>query len=104
MSETATERRHLYRANFILDTRNFQDTVESLIARLSDVITGLGGEVKKVDELGQKDFMRVTNRRFPAGLYVQYTFEGPVSAPSGLQEKLRLDRTVNRVMVQRLDG
>ncbi|MGF1448664.1 MAG: 30S ribosomal protein S6 [Opitutales bacterium] len=104
MSEIATERRHLYRANFILDTRNHQDSVESLIARLSDVIAGLGGEVKKVDDLGQKDFLRVTNRHFPAGIYVQYTFEGPATAPSALQEKLRLDRTVNRVMVQRMDG
>ncbi|MGF1483418.1 MAG: 30S ribosomal protein S6 [Opitutales bacterium] len=102
MSETATEPRHTYRANFILDTRNHKDSVESLISRLSDVITSLGGEVKKVDDLGQKDFTRITDRRFPAGMYVQYTFEGPTTAPSQLQERIRLDRTVDRVMVQRL--
>jgi small subunit ribosomal protein S6 len=101
MTETTTEK-NTYRASFILDTRTYQDSVESLIARLSEIITQLGGEVKKVDELGQKDFVRVTDRHFPAGLYVQVTFDGPHTAPSALQERVRLDKTVNRVMVQRL--
>jgi len=97
---SATAEKNSYLANFILDTRNYTDPVETLIERLKEVIKGIDGEVKDVKELGQKEFVRVTNRHFPAGIYVQIRFDGPASAPKALQDKLRLDRTVNRVMVQ----
>lgn len=98
MSETT--QKNSYLANFILDTRNYTDPVENLIAHLKEVIGAVEGEVKDVKELGQKEFARVTDRRFPAGIYVQITFDGPASAPEALQERVRLDRTVNRLMVQ----
>ena len=48
----------------------------------------------------QKEFSRVVDRKFPSGLYVQFHFEGPVTAPTAFREKLRLDRTINRLLVQ----
>ena len=99
---STVETKHIYRATFILDTRNYQQPVETLIEKLTSVIESIKGLVQKVNNLGQKDFVRVTNRKFPAGIYLEVLFEGPPTAPSALKEKLKLDKTVNRVLVETL--
>ena len=45
-------------------------------------------------------FVRVTDKKFPAGIFVSMNFEGPSSAPQALKEKLRLDKTIYRILVQ----
>lgn len=97
MSTTKTLRS--YKATFILDMRNYQNPVETLIERLTNVIQAVGGSVDKVTNLGQKDFARVTDRKFPAGIYVEINFSGPSEAPALLKEKLKLDKAVDRILV-----
>ena len=89
-----------YRATAILDLRGVSDAPEAVVDRLKETFKGLGAKVGEVTNLGQRDFTRVVDRKFPAGLYVQFHFEGPVSAPTAFREKLRLDRTINRLLVQ----
>lgn len=96
---TATLRRS-YRASLILDLRGSAEAPETAIDRIKDVLKSVECKVTEVENLGQKEFSRVVDRKFPSGLYVQVRFEGPVSAPSAFREKLRLDRTVNRLLVQ----
>ena len=91
-----------YRVNFILDTRGYEQPVETLIERLKAAITSINGQIAKVENLGQKPFVRVKNRKFPSGIYVQIDFAGSTEAPVALREKLRLDKTVNRMLVQSL--
>lgn len=98
MSQIATKYKYL--ANFILDTRNYDQPVETLIEKITSVINSIEGEVTSVKNLGQKEFIRVTNRKFPTGIYVQFEMIGPSSLPAALQEKFRLDKTVNRIVVQ----
>ncbi|WP_309397618.1 30S ribosomal protein S6 [Cerasicoccus maritimus] len=97
MSQTATKR---YRANFILDTRNYTESIETLIESISEAITSLGATVTKVDNKGSQDFIRVTDRRMPSGVYVNYEIEAGPEIPAQMQEKFRLDKTVNRILVQ----
>ena len=99
MAETTTDKRP-YRATFILDTRNTEESIDDIIEKLSGVFAGIDCEVKKVDNKGQIDFVRVTDRNFPAGTYVLFDFEGPPSAPDKLKDKLKLDKTVYRILVQ----
>ena len=98
MSDTATKRQYL--ATVILDTRNYTEEVETLIEKIKDGFTSLGFEVGKVDNLGQKDFIRTPDRHFQAGIYVQYELSGPGSASTQIQEKFRLDKQVNRILLQ----
>lgn len=98
MTQT-TELRN-YRASFILDTRNNQEPVEAVIDFLKQTVEGIGGTVSDVENLGLREFARVTDRKFPAGIYVRIRFDGPASSASVLAEKLRLDRRVNRIMVE----
>lgn len=98
MSETATKNN--YAATFILDTRNYQEPIETLIDNIKAALESEGAEVSNVENLGQKEFIRVTDKGFPAGIYVTFHFSGPGTAAEALKEKFRLDKTVNRILVQ----
>lgn len=101
MSDTAIQSQYL--ATVILDTRNYTDAVETLIEKVKDGFTALGFEVSKVENLGQKDFVRTTDRHFQGGIFVQYALTGPASASTQIQEKFRLDKQVNRILIQSKD-
>ena len=58
--------------------------------------------VEKVENLGVKDFVRITDRRLPNAPYAQFEIEAPTSLPVAFREKLRLDRSVKRILVQSL--
>lgn len=99
MSQTETKRK--YRATFILDTRNFQEPVENLIANIKANLTdNVGCGITATKELGQREFARVTDRHFPSAQYVQFEVEAGAKAPAAMQERFRLDRTVNRIVIQ----
>jgi len=92
-----------YTATFILDTRNYTDPIETLIDTLKAGIESTGATVGEVENLGQKPFIRVTDRAFPAGIYVKMDFSGPGSSAEALKEKFRLDKTVDRLLIQSKD-
>lgn len=89
-----------YRATFILDTRGVEAPVEELTENYTKVIEEISGKVESVKNLGSKDFARKSANGLPSGIFVQYEFTAPATAPEELQEKVRLDRKVNRVMVE----
>tara|TARA_B100001248_G_scaffold262736_1_gene261988 strand:- start:50555 stop:50857 length:303 start_codon:yes stop_codon:yes gene_type:complete len=98
MTETQTKRS--YKATFILDTRNYQEPVETLVEKLKSTISAVDGTVTNVEDLGSQSFARVTDRNFPVGIYVSIDFDGATTSPQALKEKLRLDKTVNRIFVE----
>lgn len=85
-----------YQTTFILDTRGYNEPVETLIAKLQGVLESVGCKVESTENLGQKTFARTPNRSFPAGIYVQFCYEGPANSTALIREKLRLDKTVDR--------
>lgn len=89
-----------YRATFILDTRGVEETVDQIIENVKQEIATVEGEVGDVENLGQRDFARVTNPKRPSGVYVQMYFTAPGSAPAALKERLRLNQTVYRTFVE----
>ena len=98
MSQTITKRN--YRATFILDTRGYKDPVETIIEKIKTVIGESEGEVVREENLGQCEFVRVTDRKFPAGIYVEFDFNAPGTAPDLIKDKFKLDKTINRVLIQ----
>lgn len=89
-----------YRATFILDTNGVQETVDQIIENVKQEIATVEGEVAEVENLGQRDFARVTNPKRPSGVYVQVNFSAPTTAPAALKERLRLNQTVYRTYVE----
>jgi small subunit ribosomal protein S6 len=91
---------HNYRATFILDNRGKEDSVDSIVDGLKKEIASLQGEVTGVENLGRRDFSRVTDRQFPSGVYVQLSFTAPAGVSAQLHEKLRLNQSVYRTLLE----
>ncbi len=89
-----------YKATLILDNRGKEDSVEQIIEGVKKEISAVAGEVTGVENLGRRDFARKTDDKFPAGVYVQVNFSGPAAAPAQLHERLRLNATVYRALVE----
>lgn len=100
MPKKTQNNQRAYRATLVLDLRGVTDAPEAVVERLKDTFKSLEGKVADVRNLGQRDFARVVDRRFPAGVYVQFEVKGPASLPVAFREKVRLDKTVNRVLFQ----
>lgn len=89
-----------YRASFILDNRGKEDSIDQILDGVKKEITAVQGDVTAVESLGKKDFVRVTDRKFTSGAYVQVAFSAPAEAPAQLKERLRLNSSVYRTFVQ----
>ena len=88
-----------YKATFILDTRGYTEPVETLIEKIKGIIESADCKIDNVENLGQRTFSRTTDRAFPAGIYVDVSYEGPATGNAQIREKLRLDKTVNRILI-----
>ena len=89
-----------YRASFILDNRGKEETIDQIIDGIKKVIADVKGEVAAVENVGKKDFARVTDKKLTGAHYVQISFSGPAEIPAQLREKLRLNGSVYRTFIQ----
>ncbi len=89
-----------YKATFILDNRGKEDSVEQLIEGVKKEISAVQGEVTAVENIGRREFARKTDNHFPGGVYVQMNFSAPGNAPAALHERLRLNDSVYRALVE----
>jgi len=89
-----------YRATFILDNRGKEDSIDQIIDGVKQDIVSVQGEVTGVENLGRREFIRVTDRKLTGGTYVQVAFTAPASGPTALRERLRLNSNVYRTFVQ----
>lgn len=89
-----------YRATFILDNRGKEETVDQIVEGVKKEITAVQGEVSAVENIGKKDFIRVTDKKLTGATYVHVSFAAPAAAPAQLIERLRLNSSVYRTFVQ----
>ena len=89
-----------YKATFILDNRGKEDSVEQIIEGVKKEISAVQGEVTAVENIGRREFARKTDDKFPGGVYVQVNYSAPAAAPAQLHERLRLNETVYRALVE----
>ena len=89
-----------YKATFILDNRGKEDSVDQIIEGVKKEIVAVHGEVTGVENIGRREFARKTDNQFPGGVYVQVSFSAPGAAPAQLHERLRLNDSVYRTLVE----
>ena len=89
-----------YRATFILDNRGKQETVDQIVDGVKKEIVAIHGDVTGVENIGKKDFARVTDRKMTGAAYVHVNFSAPPDGPAHLRERLRLNSSVYRTFVQ----
>ena len=89
-----------YRVTVIFDTREQRESPDALRLRLSQLMESLGAAVEGVEDLGTRNFARCANRRFASGSYAGFTVSAPSAFCGELTGRLRLDKTVNRTLVE----
>ena len=89
-----------YKATFILDNRGKEDSVDQIVEGVKKEIAAVQGDVTAVENIGRREFVRKTDDKFPGGVYVQVNFSAPAAAPAQLHERLRLNESVYRALVQ----
>ena len=89
-----------YRASFILDNRGKEETIDQIVDGVKKVIADVNGEVTGVENIGRKDFARVTDKKLTGAHYVHINFSAPAEAPAQLRDKLRLNSSVYRTFIQ----
>ena len=89
-----------YKATFILDLRESEDDSSKVMADLNEILKSIGAEPSDSEDLGMRDFARAADRRYTQGHYIEIYFEGAGDVPSTLNEKLKLDKRVNRIFVE----
>ena len=100
MTMAATTQQRRYKATFILDTRGREESGEQLIEEVKKEIAAAGVELDGTENLGRRDFARVTDDKIPAGNYVEFSLLGDAGSATRLQEHFRLNPAVYRIMVR----
>ncbi len=90
-----------YSATIVLDPRGSDGSSNEMIPKLSEIIVQSGGEVSKVQELGQHDFAYPQKKNLTRGSYLQFEIAGTSDTPRLIREKLKLEKKVDRVLIER---
>ena len=89
-----------YKTTIILDTREQEKSVPELIEAVKEKLATIDATVTSENDLGRREFVRVTDRNFTAGHYYELSIEAPGSFADDVQAKFRLDKVVYRIIVQ----
>jgi ribosomal protein S6 len=87
-----------YEGLFILDTAGKEETLKDTIDKISAEITALGGKVETVQKMDKRSFMRVANKKYNAGFYVNVIFESQPAALDQLKRRFSMNDEVFRVI------
>ena len=87
-----------YEGLFILDTAGKEETIKDTIDKISAEITSAGGKVETVQKMEKKSFMRIANKRYTAGFYVNVIFEIPPAGIDQLKRRFTMNGDVFRVL------
>ena len=87
-----------YEGLFILNTAGKEEGVKEMIDRITADINSAGGRVETVQKMDKRPFVRVANKRFNSGYYVNFIFEIEPSSLSQLKHRFDLNEEVFRVL------
>jgi ribosomal protein S6 len=87
-----------YEGLFVLNTTGKEETIKDTIDKISAEIAAAGGKVETVQKMDKKAFSRVANRKYTAGFYVNFVFEGAPTLIAQLRHRFSNNEDVFRVL------
>jgi len=88
-----------YEGLFILNNTAKEEGIKDSIDKISAEIVSAGGKVETVQKMDKKQFMRVADKKYTAGFYVNVIFECPEPATAQLRHRLGLNEDVFRTLL-----
>lgn len=87
-----------YEGLFILDTAGKEEGIKDVIDKIQAEITAAGGKIETVQKMEKRAFARVSDKRHPAGYYVNVIFLGASTTVALLRTKFAISEDVYRAM------
>jgi ribosomal protein S6 len=87
-----------YEGLFILNTAGKEEAIKDTIDKISAEITSAGGKVETVQKMEKKAFARVADKKYNAGFYVNFVFEGAPTTVSQLRHRFASNEDVFRAL------
>jgi len=87
-----------YEGLFILNTAGKEEGVKEAIDRVTGEITTAGGKVETVQKMDRRNFMRVADKRYSAGFYVNVIFDAEPGVVAQLRNRLVHNEEVFRAL------
>jgi ribosomal protein S6 len=87
-----------YEGLFILNNAGKEDVIKDTIDKLTSDINLAGGRVETVQKMDKRNFVRVANKKFTSGFYVNFIFSSPPAALPQLQQRFGQNEEVFRVL------
>ena len=92
-----------YEFSYILDGVLAEDQIKDLVGRINKYITDNGGVVVDSDEWGMRPLAYAIRNR-SNGYYVNLHFNAPPDLPAKLERTLRIEESVLRSLILKLDS
>ncbi len=90
-----------YLATIVFNSKGADGSADEMIPKLSEIIRQAEGEVTKVENQGNHDFIYPQSKDMTIGTYLQFEIEADPELPTRLKEKLKLEKKVDRVLIER---
>jgi len=87
-----------YEGLFILNSAGKEEALKDTMDKISTEISSAGGKVETVQKMDKKAFARVADRKFTAGFYVNYVFEGAPDIVAKLRQRFSNNEEIFRVL------
>jgi ribosomal protein S6 len=88
-----------YEIIFILDERQVEDGGKQLASQIEEKIQSLGGNLKKTEAMGRKQFARPMNKRITSGIYWDFVVEFAPDKVAEFKAAYKLDNRVLRLAI-----
>ena len=87
-----------YEGLFILNTAGKEESIKETIDKITDEINAAGGRVETVQKMDKRNFVRVADKKFSSGFYLNVIFSCQPSAVLQLRSRFALNGEVFRVL------
>ena len=87
-----------YEGLFILNNTAKEEGIKDIIDAITADITAAGGKVETVQKMDKRAFVRVADKRFTSGFYVNFIFEIESKSLAPLRAKFNASTDVFRVL------
>jgi len=91
-----------YELMFIVRPDMADEDVDKVVSTIDHQVTTAGGTVKTVERMGKRRLAYLV-RNFADGLFILFTIEGPGSAISEVERRLRVTEPVIKFITVRVD-
>ena|SRR2546421_5905770 len=87
-----------YEGLFILNTAAKEEGIKDSIDKISAEIAAAGGKVETVQKMDKKNFMRVADKKYTSGFYLNVIFQCPESATAALRHRMGMNEDIFRTL------